>query len=352
MVHGQDDGFFVPYPNIGDTTYYYEVGNPESIRYEMFEKPQGYYLNRALSPCHIKSFTDEIGPGTFIWRRGIQEYHFNGKGNVLNFEYAVVKDVFKNTWARMELEEKPRIFNDISSMSTYRKMDLKGSYSYQVDYLEEELQEILKETRATALWVSFSLNIKYERLGTTKIILPIEDINTLTVKSTEFYIPTGFQIFVDGGWQKISADIQDAILEKFIPVTVPKIHYVDNREKKEVAQINVDPADKDKFVSSHFMFREAFKNLRKCNEEQGIYVFPNPSYGDFNIKMNNFPAGEYQIKIYNIIGKIIKTTPLQKEGENIIHVNLRGLPKGTYIYSIEDEFGHRLETKRLSILGL
>ena len=351
-LQAQDEGYFVPYPNEGDTTYFYEIGNPESIRFEMFEKPQGYYLDQALAPCHIKSYTEEIGKDTYIWRRGIQEYHFNGAGSERKLEYAVVKDVFKDTWARMEFVEQPRIFNDVSSMSTYRSMDLQGSYSYQLEYLESDLQDILEGTGATALWVSFALNIKYERLGTTKVILPREDINCLTVKSTEFYIPTGFQIFVEGAWQKLSGDLQMKILEKFVPVTVPKIHYIDNSHKQEVAQINIDPTDKDKFVSSHYMFRDAFKYLRKCNEAGGIYVFPNPSYGVFNIKMYNYPEGEYQLKIYNIVGKLVRTEPLKKEGENMIPIALPGIQKGTYIYSIVDENGHRLDTKRLSIMSL
>ena len=349
---GQDTGYFVPYPNIGDTTYYYEVGNPKSIRYEMFETPQGYYLDQSLAPCHVKSYTDEIGKDTYIWRRGIQEYHFKGSGAIRNLEYAVVKDVFKNTWARMEFDEKPRIFNDASSMSTYRNMDLKGSYSYQLEYLEEDIQKILSSTGATALWVSFALNIKYERLGTNKIILPREDINCLTVKSTEFYIPTGFQIYKDGAWQKISGDIQNAILDKFIPVTVPKIHFIDNKEKKEVAQINVDPTDKNKFTSSHYMYRDASQYLLKCNEEGGIYLFPNPSYGVFNIKMYNYPEGNYTLKVYNIVGKVVRNEPLIKEGESMMQIILHGIQKGTYIYSIEDENGNRLETKRLSIMGV
>ena len=352
ISYGQDDGFFVPYPNLGDTTYYYEVGNPSSIRFEMFELPQGYYLNQALAPCHIKSFTDEIGKGTYIWRRGVQEYHFNGVGNERTLEYAVVKDVFKNTWSRMEIDGNPKIFNDISSMSTYRTMDLTGSYSYQVQYLEDELQEILKGTGATALWVSFALNVKYERIGTTKIILPREDINTLTLKSTEFYIPTGFQIFVDGKWEKLGGETQMQVLDKFIPVTVPKLHFIDNGQKREVAQINIDPTDKDKFVSGHYMYRDAFKYLLKCNEEGGIYLFPNPSYGVFNIKMFNFPEGDYQLKIYNIVGKLVRSEPLRKEGEKMIPIVLHGIQKGTYIYSIEDENGNRLDTKRLLIMGL
>ncbi len=352
IAQAQDDGFFVPYPNIGDTTYYYEVGNSESIKFEMFETPQGYYMDQTLAPCYIKSYTDEIGENTFIWRRGIQEYHFNGSGNRMEFEYAVVKDVFKNTWARMELNERPKIFNDISSMSTYRTMDLTGSYSYQVDYLEEDIQNILKGTGATALWVSFALNVKYERLGTTKVILPIEDTNSLTLKSTEFYIPTGFQIFVDGSWQKIGGDIQMAILDKFVPVTVPKLHYIDNGQKREVAQINIDPTDKDRFIASHYMYRDAFKYLTKCNEEGGIYLFPNPSYGAFNIKMYNYPEGEYRINIYNIVGKLMRSETLSKEGEKMIPIVLHGIQKGTYFYSIEDKFGNRLDTRRLSIMGL
>jgi len=342
----------VPYPNEGDTTYYYEVGNPERIEFEMFEKPQGYYFREALTPCHISNFASANIDGRYIWKRGLQEYHLSSNGNTKTFEYAVVKDVFKNTWARMVIDGNPEVFNDISSMSTYLNLDNKGSYSYQVEYLDETLQEILKESGATALWVSFALNSKYERLGTTKVILPFEDINCLTIKNTEFYIPTGFQIMVDGVWQKLGGELQMEVLDQYIPVTVPKIHFIDNSQKREVAELIIDPADKNKFVSGYYMYAKAFRNLRTCNEEGGIYLFPNPSYGEFSIKMFDFPEGEYTLKIHNIVGKEIRSQSIKMEGNMLEHIYLSDISKGSYIYSIEDANGHRIEAKRLMIMGL
>lgn len=351
LATSQVERFFVPYPNEGDTTYYYEVGNPEKINFEMFEKPQGYYFRETLTPCHISNYAS-ANDGIYIWKRGLQEYHFSSNGNRMSLQYAVVKDVFKNTWARMQIEGNPEVFNDISSMSTYVNLDNKGSYSYQVAYLDETLQEILKESGATALWVSFALNSKYERLGTAKVILPFEDINCLTIKNTAFYIPTGFQIMVDGVWQKLGGELQMEVLDQFVPVTVPKIHFIDNGQKREVAELIIDPNDKNKFVSGYYMYNTAFKNLRTCNEEGGIYLFPNPSYGEFSIKMFDFPEGEYTLKVYNIVGKEIRSESINMTGNMLEHIYLAGISKGSYIYAIEDEYGQRIEAKRLMIMGL
>ncbi len=348
----QTNQYFVPYPNEGDTTYYYEVGNPENISFEMFEKPQEYIFQRSLTPCYISNYASPHKNGTYIWRRGIQEYYFQVDGISKRLEYAVVKDVFKNTWARMEIEGQPEVFNDISSMPTYVNMDNKGSYSYQIEYLDEELQEILRGSGATALWVSFALNNKYERLGTTKVILPHDQVNCMTIQNTEFYIPTGFQIYVDGAWQKIGGDLQMQVLDQFIPVTVPKIHFVDNAQKREVGQLIIDPTDRNKFVGGYYMFDEAFGNLKTCKEEGAIYLFPNPSYGEFHIKMFDYPEGEYTLRIYNIIGKEIRSESLVMADNMLEHIYLPGIKKGSYIYAIEDQYGHRIEAKRLMIMGL
>lgn len=352
LIYSQSERFFVPYPNEGDTTYYYEVGNPEKLKFEMFEKPQGYYFNQSLTACHIPSFASANNNGSYIWKRGIQEYYLSKTGSRMTLDFAVVKDVFKNTWARMEIDGRPDVFNDASSMSTYVNMDNTGSYSYQIEYLDDTLKEILKETGATALWVSFALNSKYERLGTTKAILPLEDINCLTIQNTESYIPTGFQIMVNDQWEKLSGELQMNVLNQFVPVTIRKIHFIDNAVKREVGQLIIDPADKNKFIAGHYMFREAFANLLPCNEEGGIYLFPNPSYGEFNIKMFNYPEGDYKLKVYNIVGKEIRSEALTMQGNLLVPINLFGIRKGSYIYSIEDEHGNRLETKRLMIMGL
>ena len=350
---GQNNNrFFVPYPNEGDTTYYYEVGNPETINFEMFEKPQGYYFRETLTPCHISNYASANSNGTYIWKRGLQEYHFKSNGNSMTLQHAVVKDVFQNTWARMEIEGNQEVFNDISSMPTYLSLNNKGSYSYQVKYLDETLQEILKESGATALWVSFALNSKYERLGTTKVILPLEDVNCLTIQNTEFYIPTGFQIMVNGAWQKLGGELQMEVLDQFIPVTVPKIHFIDNGQKREVAELIIDPNDKNKFISAYYMYNIALRNLRSCNEEGGIYLFPNPSYGEFSIKMFNFPEGEYTLKVFNIVGKEIRSEKMSMTGNMLEPIYLSGISKGSYIYAIEDEDGNRIEAKRLMIMGL
>lgn len=352
MAFGQGERFFVPYPNVGDTTYYYEVGNPEKLKFEMFEKPQGYYFNRSLTPCHIPNYASANKNGSYVWKRGIQEYYMTAVGNRLSLDYAIVKDVFKNTWARMEIEGNPALFNDVSSLSTFVNLDHKGSYSYQVNYLDEELQAILEGSGATALWVSFALNNKYERLGTTKAILPQEEINCLTVQNTESYIPTGFMIMVNGEWQKLGGEMQMQVLDQFVPVTLRKIHFINNGQKREVGQLIVDPADKNKFVAGYYLYDIAFTNLMSCNEEGGIYVFPNPSYGEFNIKMYDFPEGEYTLKVFNIVGKEIKSEPITMSGNMLVPIYLYNIHKGSYIYSIEDENGNRLETKRLMIMGL
>jgi hypothetical protein len=77
--------------------------------------------------------------------------------------------------------------------------------------------------------------------------------------------------------------------------------------------------------------------LQKQVPEQnnkGITVWPNPFIYDVNIKFNRKPAGNPELSVYDITGKVIHTEILPaSESANI---NLSFLPGGLYILKIRD----------------
>ena len=60
-----------------------------------------------------------------------------------------------------------------------------------------------------------------------------------------------------------------------------------------------------------------------------ITVYPNPSNGQFNLRMN--PTGEYQMIVYDSFGKLLMN---RKSGNTLETINLTGYSAGIYILSI------------------
>lgn len=112
---------------------------------------------------------------------------------------------------------------------------------------------------------------------------------------------------------------------------------------------------KDYVVQSMDIFEQANYplNARICKEQDDIFqLYPNPSYGNVKLLINEKSEGTYILQIYNIIGqKILRKEIPSTSGLNITNVNLQELSKGSYLYALIDPNGKKIFTKRLNILG-
>jgi plastocyanin len=72
------------------------------------------------------------------------------------------------------------------------------------------------------------------------------------------------------------------------------------------------------------------------SSSEGISVYPNPSNGNFQLKINNpQPSKEYELGIYNVIGaKVFAKSDLQQQ--STLDVDIADLPKGTYFVKLFD----------------
>lgn len=81
-----------------------------------------------------------------------------------------------------------------------------------------------------------------------------------------------------------------------------------------------------------------------------IQAFPNPAVEWVRFDCTNIPAGEYTLKIFNIIGKCVWKKNYTLAGTTSFKVELDDFKKGTYIYSLVDKNGNAVGTKRLVVL--
>ena len=81
-----------------------------------------------------------------------------------------------------------------------------------------------------------------------------------------------------------------------------------------------------------------------------IYVSPNPAISDVRFEFFNLSPGTYKLSIYNIIGQEEWSKMYTINGNYTEQVDISKLKKGAYLYSLKDERGRTLSTKRLMVI--
>jgi plastocyanin len=79
--------------------------------------------------------------------------------------------------------------------------------------------------------------------------------------------------------------------------------------------------------------------------KDGISIFPNPSNGNFQLKINNpQTAKDYELGIYNVLGaRVYSKSQIQQQ--STINVDIADLPKGTYfvkLFSAKETFYRKI----------
>jgi len=96
----------------------------------------------------------------------------------------------------------------------------------------------------------------------------------------------------------------------------------------------------------------AIKRMPNCkNDRMDINLFPNPTYGDLNIQFNNAEVSNYDFAVYNIVGKKIWNTEIIVNSRSFMQsIQLPRLDKGVYLYTVKNDEGIRISSKRLVIV--
>lgn len=81
-----------------------------------------------------------------------------------------------------------------------------------------------------------------------------------------------------------------------------------------------------------------------------IFAFPNPVIVSARFEFFNLPAGEYELSIYNLLGVPIIRKHYQISGNRTERLDVSELRKGAYLYTLKDERGNTIATKRLMVI--
>lgn len=204
---------------------------------------------------------------------------------------------------------------------------------------------------------SMRVRINYNRLdavdGYGTLRIPGGEYPVLREKRTE-YTTTNLDVKLPFlGWVDVSTLIGGGGggLLGFLGVdTTVTYHFFSGTEKESIAVLTTDNS-----VST--VERVTFKNNATSAVKDadapgtaGISAFPNPAVEWVRFDCWNLPADEYTLKIFNIVGKAVWKETHQLAGNRSIRVELGDFKKGTYLYSLTDQKGNVVGTKRLVVV--
>lgn len=148
------------------------------------------------------------------------------------------------------------------------------------------------------------------------------------------------------------ADITDLLRPEDFPNERQITEYVffSNEIQQPVAMVEMGP--QERFVKRvTYGASPLTTNVQNISEVQpGVYAFPNPAIIHVRFEFTDLPAGNYELAIRNILGKVVWRKDYYIDGNLTERIDISSLRKGTYLYSLKDQAGKILTTKRLVVV--
>jgi hypothetical protein len=87
------------------------------------------------------------------------------------------------------------------------------------------------------------------------------------------------------------------------------------------------------------------------NRNYDIIAYPNPAIGSVRFDMNGLVDGMYRLRLFNLMGQEVWSKRYQVNGgKRTVRLELGSFERGIYLYSLSDDKGRTLVTKRLVVL--
>lgn len=210
---------------------------------------------------------------------------------------------------------------------------------------------------------SMRVRVNTQRLeivdGWGQVSIPGGTYPVLRQKRTE-YTTTGIDVYVEpfpgfGTWVDLATIFGGGGggggVGNFIGTdTTVTYRFLSNTEKEEIAVATMSN-DLSSVVSIRYKNIATNPTKEALNEWVGsIQAFPNPAVEWVRFDCTNLVPGEYTLKIFNVVGKLVWKKNYNLAGTTSFKVDLENFKKGSYIYSLVDKNGNAVGTKRLVVL--
>ncbi|MBX2874800.1 MAG: T9SS type A sorting domain-containing protein [Saprospiraceae bacterium] len=160
------------------------------------------------------------------------------------------------------------------------------------------------------------------------------------------------------GWQDITDIVLEAIdIDEILGMdnalgesTTIAYHFYSDEAKEPIAIVTMDEEGVNP-VRVQFKGNDIISNVQNVNAlRPGVYAFPNPAIVNVRFEFSNLKPGNYTLRIYNILGVEVWKKKYNVNNFRTEKVDISTLRKGTYLYSLSNEKGKTLATKRLIII--
>jgi hypothetical protein len=172
----------------------------------------------------------------------------------------------------------------------------------------------------------------------------IDETNTiLEIKISVFGIPNVL-------WQDPSDPNGLGIDPSTLPFvgldTIITYEFWDDKEQQPILKFLTDGNG----TATYGQYARTATNTSGIAQNYEVRAFPNPATDNFTLEMNGLPNGEYRLKVYNIIGKEVKSQLFNVEGDTQINVATNNFDAGTYVYRIINNDNQSILTRRIVVV--
>lgn len=133
--------------------------------------------------------------------------------------------------------------------------------------------------------------------------------------------------------------------------TTTTYNFYDENSKEAIAVATVDNIDNDQVLFVEYKYNDVVTNVRYVNSgKPDILAYPNPAMEDIRLEFMNLNSGKYTVKMYNILGVEVWKKEYTINGNRIVRIDVSNFRKGTYLYSLVNENGKTISTKRIIVM--
>lgn len=120
--------------------------------------------------------------------------------------------------------------------------------------------------------------------------------------------------------------------------------------KEAIAILTLD-ASETTVQSVEFKSSDITTSVQSADALQpGVYAFPNPAINNVRFEFSNLEPGNYDLKLFNILGAEVWSDKYFINGSRAIKIDISRLKKGTYLYNLVNDRGKTITTRRLIVV--
>jgi len=330
----------------GDTLYKYT-----SNLYKDYRKFSDIRLSKLKFPCEeeIKVIKSSRPNTTLELHSAIRKEYLNLKGATMSIMgYEDVDPFFGLPNVGVNLENPVPISRSTHKDDFYNKVNSEVFLVYKTTDLTGEIRIWADKNNVTEFRVTANLLWVTSYKNKDSFYNMEEDIEGFVIENTKTFLLKTLEVKKEN-WQVVDAKPDRVLSETFSTKTIKYYSFFDYRSLAELARLNLSPV-----LSFEYNTLKRFGNYKVCSSEnRQVYLFPNPTFGEVNLRFVNSKIGNYTFNLVNVIGKKLWSYDFSiKNSNQEILLPMPYLEKGIYLYSIENNKGERIDARRLTVVNL